>query len=634
MVAGRVSRRLSASARLAAALCGVLSVVVAAALALGSPSARGRVATSPPGGHAYVVEPSANAVAVVDTASGRVITKIAVGQVPRQAAVSSDGRRVYIANAGSRTVSVIDAVSDTVIATIPVPEGALRLTLAPDGHQLYVAGSGSRSVFIHLPRAPAVSVIDTAQDEVVRTFDGDTNGAPAAIAISHDERFIYLLCLTQKINHPNLITLDVATGQQRSRELVRTVPSSTSLISHGDRLYVIESQLDRVIGLDDATGMRQSSIEVKRPISMAVDPTGNRLYVLGDDDEVSVLRSSDHRVMERFSADPGAASVAVTPDGRELLINHPAKRTLTIDDARSGRWLHSVPVGGDGSSVAISPDFAPEATAAPADQAVEFGRPVILTAEARGHPSPHVRWQRSTDGGLTWSPIEHADEQAWSFTPGVADSGDQYRAVFSNQLGQIATRPASITVVKATPVIEWPNPPPLSVGDPLPAADLDARAETPTPLTYQPAPIGVIPVAPNQHEIPGTDSYEPAAGTVLPAGDQHLTVTFTPTDSQDYNPATVTVPIEVRRASPPPSRCTTRTGLTYFVPRRLHARILAAHVIDSRGRSVRTAQRRGRLITAALTGLPAGRYRLRVAILSAGRQRTITTTPTRCSATH
>ena len=45
--------------------------------------------------------------------------------------------------------------------------------------------------------------------------------------------------------------------------------------------------------------------------------------------------------------------------------------------------------------------------------------------------------------------------------------------------------------------------------------------------------------------MPGTFAYTPAAGTVLDAGSQTLSVTFTPTDTTDYTTATATATINV-----------------------------------------------------------------------------------------
>ena len=51
---------------------------------------------------------------------------------------------------------------------------------------------------------------------------------------------------------------------------------------------------------------------------------------------------------------------------------------------------------------------------------------------------------------------------------------------------------------------------------------------------------------------PGTFAYTPAAGTVLTAGTQTLTVTFTPTDTTDYTTASksVTLTVNSRRRRP------------------------------------------------------------------------------------
>jgi len=49
--------------------------------------------------------------------------------------------------------------------------------------------------------------------------------------------------------------------------------------------------------------------------------------------------------------------------------------------------------------------------------------------------------------------------------------------------------------------------------------------------------------------VPGTFVYSPVSGTVLGAGSQTLSVTFTPTDTTDYNAATATVTLTVTGAA-------------------------------------------------------------------------------------
>ncbi|MFY9852349.1 MAG: Ig-like domain repeat protein [Terracidiphilus sp.] len=104
-----------------------------------------------------------------------------------------------------------------------------------------------------------------------------------------------------------------------------------------------------------------------------------------------------------------------------------------------------------------------------------------------------------------------------TFTP--TDTTD-YKAV-------TATVTLTVNASAATPTITWANPAAITYGTALSSTQLDASS----------------PVA-------GTFAYTPAAGTVLKAGLQTLSVTFTPTDITDYTTATATVTLTVNQAAP------------------------------------------------------------------------------------
>jgi hypothetical protein len=105
-----------------------------------------------------------------------------------------------------------------------------------------------------------------------------------------------------------------------------------------------------------------------------------------------------------------------------------------------------------------------------------------------------------------------AGRHTLSVTFNPRDSADDAQAQASVQL----------TVTKATPIITWPTPFPLTYGTPLGAAQLNATAL-----------------------IPGTFVYTPAAGNVIAAGVQTLSVTFTPTDIDNYTTAQAAVSLVV-----------------------------------------------------------------------------------------
>jgi hypothetical protein len=85
-----------------------------------------------------------------------------------------------------------------------------------------------------------------------------------------------------------------------------------------------------------------------------------------------------------------------------------------------------------------------------------------------------------------------------------------------------------LVINKATPVIFWSNPANIIVGTPLSSTQLNAAAN-----------------------VPGTLQYNPPAGTVLSLGTAQLSTTFTPNDTANYETATKSVQLVVDPVPPP-----------------------------------------------------------------------------------
>jgi hypothetical protein len=161
----------------------------------------------------------------------------------------------------------------------------------------------------------------------------------------------------------------------------------------------------------------------------------------------------------------------------------------------------------------------------------------------------------------------------------------------------------SITVLKASSVISWSNPLAISHGTPLGASQLNATANTTGTFSYTPAAGTILPTGTQTlnvtftpddlsncetanasttifvmklypviswtnpqdiiyrtplgtdqlnatSNVPGTISYTPAAGTILPAGTQALYVLFEPDDKSIYETVGTHVFITVKKATP------------------------------------------------------------------------------------
>ncbi|HEV7204916.1 MAG TPA: putative Ig domain-containing protein, partial [Jatrophihabitans sp.] len=93
------------------------------------------------------------------------------------------------------------------------------------------------------------------------------------------------------------------------------------------------------------------------------------------------------------------------------------------------------------------------------------GTSVSFIAAASGVPTPTVQWQRSTDGGASFTNIAGATSTTYTFTAVAGDNGNQYRAVFTNVAGSATSTAATLTVGSA-PTISSANTTSFAVGVP------------------------------------------------------------------------------------------------------------------------------------------------------------------------
>ena len=125
-----------------------------------------------------------------------------------------------------------------------------------------------------------------------------------------------------------------------------------------------------------------------------------------------------------------------------------------------------------------------------------------------------------TETGL--DSIQILDNEAFTLTD--TDSGLDAADIVDNENFSFSD---TVTIAfLRTPRISWTAPAPITYGTPLSATQLDATSTT-----------------------DGTFTYTPPSGTVLPAGQHTLSVTFTPSDSSVFGPATATVTITVNPAT-------------------------------------------------------------------------------------
>ena len=176
-----------------------------------------------------------------------------------------------------------------------------------------------------------------------------------------------------------------------------------------------------------------------------------------------------------------------------------------------------------------------------APSSIGYGATFRVTAvlhDEAGNPIPNRQvWLNShvAPGGFAGgvSGTTDAAGQAYADLPvsSSAALGPYTRAASAVFEGDVVYREssaqASATLVAGTPVVTWTSPAAIVYGTALAGTQLNATAS-----------------------LQGAFSYSPAAGTVLDAGTQTLSVTFTPNDSSHWATTTKTTTVTVNKAAP------------------------------------------------------------------------------------
>lgn len=223
-----------------------------------------------------------------------------------------------------------------------------------------------------------------------------------------------------------------------------------------------------------------------------------------------------------FTAPIGGAG-ATFPNGNGATINAVGQASVAVA-ANGTVGSYSVGVGAKGSSNAffISLSNLAAITLSTALAAGTYGSPYNETITASGGTgSPYTF---TVPSGTQLGGLQLASNGTLTGTPTAAGMFT-LTVLATDKAGFTGSQRYTLTINKATPTTAWSNPSAITYGTALSAAQLNATAN-----------------------IPGTFAYSPAAYTVLSVGSDTLSVTFTPTDTADYNNATATVSLTVNPA--------------------------------------------------------------------------------------
>jgi DNA-binding beta-propeller fold protein YncE len=151
--------------------------------------------------HSYSVNPAKGTLDVVDGATGKVMSSVAVGPKPTAYVVSPDERRIFVCVGGRAEIAVIDSASLAKMKSIEVGSAPQNIYVTPDNTRL-IALSGTK-----------LSIINIRREAV--EFEIPLGGAPSSLTIDADKNLVIHQLVVREANGTE--TVDYATRKVASR---------------------------------------------------------------------------------------------------------------------------------------------------------------------------------------------------------------------------------------------------------------------------------------------------------------------------------------------------------------------------------------------------------------------------------
>lgn len=257
---------------------------------------------------------TADGIAIVDTASHKVLRLLRAGSDPEQFAMSADGRRLFVANEDTATVSVVEIESGTVLEKIAVGREPEGVGITPDGRWVLVTNESDSSV----------SMIDTSSFKVVRSVP--VGKRPRDVAFTPDSRIAYV---SGELD-ASLYRIHVPQGEPIERVLQlreQTRPMGVILDAERDRLYLSTGRGGTVAVIDPGSGKLLQEVRVgTRPWGMALSRDGRWLYTAnGPSNDVSIVDTSTLRAVRQVQVGQSPWGVVIGPEPRAARPDKPAQ---------------------------------------------------------------------------------------------------------------------------------------------------------------------------------------------------------------------------------------------------------------------------------------------------------------------
>jgi YVTN family beta-propeller protein len=258
-----------------------------------------------------LVEKIAGKVGFYD-ASGKRVAEVKIGTYPHEIVSSLDGQTLFISNngilwmeyagEGGNTIAIIDRKTRTKVGDIDLGDNR-----RPHGMAVH---PNSGQLLITTENPDGLLLVDPKTKKILRRYD-------------------------VKGEDPHMVLFDAA----------------------GEWAYVSNSSSGGVAAIQVATGETLVIPTGKRPQGGVLSPDGRTIFLTNSDgNTISLIDTSQRKVIGEIKTGDGPNRVTITPDGRTLVYSLSRAHAAAFADVASRKELQQIPLAGQPLSLTMSRD--------------------------------------------------------------------------------------------------------------------------------------------------------------------------------------------------------------------------------------------------------------------------------------
>ena len=297
-------------------------------------------------GTLLVLAKQANQLLFIDTASGKTLGSVPVGEGPHEIALSTNGKKAYVANYGNRvpgsTVSIIDVATRKELK---------RLDLLPlkRPHGLFAYAD---KIFVTAEVNRVVGRIDTNSDSIDWIIGTGQAGTHMVLA-SGDGMVIF----TANIPSNTVSRIDLSRGEGAAPDAITVTnvpkqPEAISLSPDGKELWVGSNAEGLITVLNAETLAPIQTIRGHQvPIRIRFTPDGSRALVSdAEAGEVTIYEVKARKEVKRLKIAGTPIGSVISKDGTRAYVACMTAGKVAVIDLKSLKVsaMHEAPGGPDG----------------------------------------------------------------------------------------------------------------------------------------------------------------------------------------------------------------------------------------------------------------------------------------------